>query len=159
MRSDQEREQHISTELRDHVEDLCTQLAPLTRAKVEEFSVHVSNIITEALELDELFCKQVAEIQWVTGKNGPRAFDEASMELQQGEKRMSGGQEVQLVVAPGLIKRGRSTGEDYEVTNILLKTTVSCELMIADKSGDSHQPPLPPRDSSNSGTKIKHAPQ
>lgn len=98
-------------------------------------------IIKEALDLDQLFSKQVADICWILGDDGPRRFNETSMELQQAEKRAVEGQEVQFFVAPGLIKRGRSTGEDYETTSILLRTTVSCELIITDNPGESHKPP------------------
>ena len=108
-----------------------------------------SDIIKEALDLDQLFSKQVAEIYWTMDANEPGAFHEASMELQQGEKRPVDGQKVQLVVAPGLIKRGRSTGENYEMKSLLLRMTVSCELITTDK------PALPPRDSSKAGAKFK----
>ena len=134
--------------LRDKIQDLCTQLAPLTKSKYEGFAAQLSDIIKEALALDQLFSKQVAEIYWTMGINEPGAFREASMELQQGEKRPVGGQKVQLVVTPGLIKRGRSTGENYEMTSMLLRMTVSCELITVDK------PALPPRDS-KPGAKLR----
>ena len=86
----------------------------------------ISDIIHEALDLDQLFSKQVAEIYWHMGADEPGSFDEAFMEVQPGEKRTVDGQKVQLVVAPGLMKRGRSTGEDYETEIMLLKMTVSC---------------------------------
>ena len=34
---------------------------------------------------------------------------------------------MRLVVAPGLKKRGTSTGEDFEIVNTLLKIEVVCE--------------------------------
>lgn len=83
------------------------------------------------------------------GANEPGTFRGEIMELQPGERRAFEGQKVQLVVAPGLIKRGRSTGEDSEVTNVLLNMTVSCEAIAADK------PPLPPRDSFKPGAMLR----
>ena len=149
LRSDQEKGQGMSRKLRDRTKDLCTQLAPLTRSKYEEVATQIFDIINEALDLDQLFSKQVAEIYWTIGADELGFFREASMELQQGEKRAVDGQKVQLVVAPGLIKRGRSTGEDYEMESMLLRMTVSCELITADK------PALPPRDSSKPGAMLR----
>ena len=140
-----------SRKLRDKVHDLCMQLAPLTKSKYDGFETQISGIIDEALDLDQLLSKQVAEIYWTLGEDEPARFNEAIMEVQPGEKRTVDGQKVQLVVAPGLIKRGRSTGEDYDIASILLRITVSCELITADK------PPLPPRDSSKLGRLTKGA--
>ena len=39
------------------VQDLCTQLAPLTKLKYEGFATQVSHIINEAIDLDQLFSK------------------------------------------------------------------------------------------------------
>lgn len=149
LNRDQEQGQGMGRKLRDKTQDLCTQLSPLTNSKYEGFAAQLSDIIKEALDLDQLFSKQVAEIYWTMGSDEPGNFHEASMEVQQGEKRTVDGQKVQLVVAPGLIKRGRSTGEDYEMTSMLLRMTVSCELITADK------PALPPRDSSKPGAKFR----
>ena len=149
LKIDQEKGQGVSQKLQEGIKDLCTQLAPLTKSKYEEFAPQISDIINEALDLDQLFSKQVAEIYWTMGTDEPGTFREASMELQLGEKRIVDGQKVQLVVAPGLIKRGRSTGENYEKKSMLLKMTVSCELITADK------PALPPRDSSKPGAKFR----
>ena len=145
----------MSGTLIELVQELCAQLAPLTKSKHERIEKQMFEIIKEALDLDQLFSKQVAEIRWTFGADGPKRFDEASMELQQAEKRAVDGQRVQLVVAPGLIKRGRSTGEDYEMTNMLLRTTVSCEPLTADDPGESHKPTLPKNQRPSVLTKIK----
>ena len=131
----------MSGRLRDRAQDLCAQHAPLTKSKSESLKAQIFAIINEALDLDQLFSKQVADICWTFGADETRRFNEASMELQQTEKRAEEGQKVQFFVAPGLIKRGRSTGEDYETTSILLRTTVSCELIITDNPGENHKPP------------------
>ena len=145
LKLDREEGQDISGRLKERAQDLCEQLAPLTKSKYERYKAQIFDIIKEALDLDQLFSKQVAQIYWNFGADEPRRFNEASMELQQAEKRAVDDQEVQLVVAPGLIKRGRSTGEGYEMTSILLKTTVSCDPINTDNPGESHKPPLPKR--------------
>ena len=154
LKLDQEKGQSIGRRLGDKTQDFCKQLAPLTKSKYEGFSTQIFDIINEALDLDQLFSKQVADISWTMGADEAGSFNEAIMELQQGEKRTLDGQKVQLVVAPGLIKRDKSTGEDYETESMLLTITVSCELITADNPGQSHKPSLPPRDSSKPGAKL-----
>ena len=140
---DREEGQDMSGTLTERAQDFCAQLAPLPKSKRESFTAQILDITREALDLDQLLSKQVADIYWTVSVDGPKGFTEASMEIQQAEKRAVEGQQVQLVVAPGLIKRGRSTGEDYEMTNILLKTTVSCEPITTDNPGESHKSSLP----------------
>ena len=135
LKTDPEKASCMSRNLREKTKDLCTLLAPLTRSKPEDVGTQISDITNEALDLDQLFSKQVAEIYWTMGTDESDTFREASMELQQGEKRAVEGQKVRLVVAPGLIRRGRSTGENYEMKSMLLRMTVSCELISADKTG------------------------
>ena len=148
LKLDREKGQLIRRTLRERVQELCKQLAPFTKSKYEEFEDQMFDIIIEALDLDQLFSKQVADIHWDFGAADPGGFNEADMELQQGEKRTIDGQKVQLVVAPGLFKLGRSTGEGYEIQSILLRKTVSCELITTNNPGESHRAPLPPRDPS-----------
>ncbi|KAK0512136.1 hypothetical protein JMJ35_005264 [Cladonia borealis] len=143
LKLDREEGQDMSGTLKERAQDLCAQLAPLTKSKYRRFTAQIFDIIREALDLDQLLSKQVADIFWTVGADGPKSFNEASMELQQAEKRAVDGQQVQLVVAPGLIKKGRSTGEDYEMTNILLRITVSCEPITTHNPGESHTPPSP----------------
>ena len=155
LKLDREEGQDLSRTLEDMAEELCTHLAPFIKSKYKSFRAQIFDIIREALDLDQLFSKQVAEICWTFGADEPRNFNEATMELQQAEKRAVDGQQVQFVVAPGLIKRGRSTGEDYETTTILLRTTVSCEPITTDNPGESHKPPLPKSQKPSMWTRVE----
>ena len=155
LKFDQEQGYGMSEKSREKVQDLRKQLAPLTKSKNEGVTTQIYEIVYEALDLDQLFSKQVAAIYWTVGVDEARYFNEALMELQHGEKRAVDGQKVQLVVAPGLIKRGRSTGEDYEIESILLKMTVSCGLITGDNRGEGYRPPVPPRESSKPVAKLK----
>ena len=139
---DGEEGQDMGGKLTERAQRFCAELALLTKSKNESFTAQIFDIIKEALDLDQLFSKQVADIYWTLGTDEPKIYNEASMELQQAEKRAVDGQEVQFVVAPGLIKRGKSTGEDYEMKSILLRKTVSCELIITGNPGEIHKPPL-----------------
>jgi len=49
------------------------------------------------------------------------------MEISSSTNHRDRGSYVRLVVAPGLKKRGTSTGEDFEIVNTLLKIEVVCE--------------------------------
>ena len=155
LQPDQEEGQGMTDRLQEKVDGLCAQLAPLTKSKYEGLHAQISDIVTQALDLDQRFSKQVADVYWTVNDDGLGFFNEASMELQHGEKRTVDGQKVQLVVAPGLIKRGRSTGEDYEMISILLKITVSCELLAADNAEGSHKPSSPPRHFSKAGGRMR----
>lgn len=156
LKHDEETEQGISRKLHDIIKDLCWQLGPLTTSKTKRVEEQMFDIIQEALDLDQLFSKQIAQVFWTTADSKGRDFDEELMELQQGEKRTADSQKVQLVVAPGLVKNGRSTGEDYERTNVLLKVTVSYELLTSASPGRSHKPSLPPREFSKAGAKVRN---
>ena len=151
LKSDREKGQGMSPMLRDKVQDLCTQLGPLTKSKYEDFATQILDIVDEALDLDQLFSKQVADIDWTMGADNHASFNEASMELQFGERRSVNGQKVQLVVAPGLVKLSRSTWGNYAIESILLRMTVSCELITTNNTGESHKPP---RDSSKPGAVL-----
>lgn len=50
------------------------------------------------------------------------------MTAEMGEVKPKPGQPIIMAIAPGLKKRGKSTGEDFEVENLLLKMDVSCTL-------------------------------
>ena len=127
LKYDEEREPGMSRKLQENVKKLCLQLAPLTKSNLETISPQMFKIIEEALDLDQLFSKQIAQVFWTTADSKGRDFDEELMELHPGERRTADSQKVQLVVAPGLVKNGRSTGEDYGRTNVLLRIAVSCE--------------------------------
>ena len=53
--------------------------------------------------------------------------DPKLMELEAGENPKSENQEIQLIVTPGLRKRGKSTGDEFKTENTLLLMQVSCE--------------------------------
>ena len=139
LKHDEETEQGMSRKLHGIIKDLCWQLSPLTISKTTRIEEQMFDIIQEALDLDQLFSKQIAQVFWTTANSTGRDFDEELMELQPGEKRTADSQKVRLVVAPGLVRNGRSTGEDYERTNVLLRITVSCELIESGSPGESYR--------------------
>ncbi len=105
----------------DHIRET---IEPFQRRMDEGFEQELFKIINDAVSLYREISRQVATVIWVF-ENGK--FDPSSMELEAGENPKAGNHEVQLIVSPGLKKRGKSTGEDFKVENTLLLMEVSCE--------------------------------
>jgi hypothetical protein len=99
------------------------------KSQQEDFKNNWERIIADAIALDKEISRQVARVEWVFPRRDAKSpqFDPAIMELTQGETSSRTHQEVVLVVAPGLRKRGKSSGTDFDVENWLLPIEVSCE--------------------------------
>lgn len=126
------------------IQDIFESLRSISKSKDKDIlRDQISRLIAEALDLDKLINSQVAEVTWVSDlRQNAGRFNEDLMETEQGEKRQPEDSKtfVTLIcIAPAMIKRGKSTGEDFDVTNMLLKMTVSCI------PRGSHVPKLPPR--------------
>jgi hypothetical protein len=111
------------------VKDITEVIYPLRRNSGEGFTQQLHAILDAAFSLDLEFSRQVATMLWVFDNEGPAGgkFDPSKMELEKGEAHSKRCQEVRLVVAPALKKRGKSTGEDFGVESTLVKMEVSCE--------------------------------
>lgn len=105
-------------------DDIYEAIEPFARYVDAGFKQEILKILEDAIVLDKEISKQVARVIWVFDRG---EFDHSSMVLEGEEKPQIGRKEVQLVVAPGLKKRGKSTGEDFKLENMLLRTEVSCE--------------------------------
>ncbi|KAH8647091.1 hypothetical protein BGZ60DRAFT_535442 [Tricladium varicosporioides] len=103
-------------------------IEPFSRVMDEGFQKDLFKIISDAVTLDLEISKQVARVTWVFD-NGP--FNPDLMELEAGENSCPENEEVQLIVAPGLKKRGKSTGDGFKTENTLLLIQVSCEPVLA----------------------------
>lgn len=114
--------------LNEKVESICQSLRPFSKSKYKELIDQLFRIVNEALNLDMLISKQVAEVVWDSDlQRNSGQFNQDSMELWRGKKQTGDSGHVWLVSAPGMIKRGKSTGEDFNVENILLKMEVAWE--------------------------------
>lgn len=59
---------------------------------------------------------QLAEVIWFSDcKNNSQHFSQDLMELQRGERQVDDTGNMRLVSAPGMIKRGKSTDEDFDM--------------------------------------------
>lgn len=104
--------------------EICQQLHPFTDSKHEPLVEQLSAQICEALTLDKRLNRQAATIRWFSlNRNESDRFDPKDMEVYDsyGESDL-----VSLVLQPGLYKWGKSTGEDFNRKNGLLKAVVVC---------------------------------
>lgn len=103
-------------------------LSPFSKSKQKDLVDKVFVIVHDALKLDKMISMQLAEVIWNSDcKNDSQHFRQDLMELQRGERQVDDTGNTWLVSAPGMIKRGKSTGEDFDVENVLLKMEVFCE--------------------------------
>ncbi|CAM1509777.1 Fc.00g001120.m01.CDS01 [Cosmosporella sp. VM-42] len=92
------------------------------------FTDQLEAIVDAACSLDKEISRQVARVIWVFGDaSALDVFDPTTMELETGDPKPKEGQLVRFAVAPAVIKRGKSTGEDFKFENDLMKMVVSCE--------------------------------
>ncbi|KUI58334.1 hypothetical protein VP1G_05586 [Cytospora mali] len=109
-------------------------IAPFFRTRPDGHLEILSRIIQEAIYLDREISSQVAQVEWTfrpDTTNRPINFSnqEGIMELEQGERVPVDGSPVCLVIAPGVKKRGRSTGEGFDEEVWLMPMEVTCAKM------------------------------
>ncbi|KAF2682389.1 hypothetical protein K458DRAFT_307514 [Lentithecium fluviatile CBS 122367] len=107
------------------VEDV---IGGVRRPDSQGYAQEFQRIIDEALVLDKEISRQVSAVRWTyPGKEIPAIFDSSTMEAEKGEKISEARQKVVLVTSPGVVKRGKSTGEDFDKETLLLRMEVFCE--------------------------------
>ena len=125
----EESEAHIHVEdCKDFfTEKICESVEPFLRCREGGHSEQLHRILTDAIELDKEIGRQVARVEWVFPEDGIE-YDSAQMEPQKGDSPPKPGQKILLALAPAMKKRGKSTGEDFHVENLLLAAEVTCEM-------------------------------
>lgn len=86
------------------------------------------NIIKQSIVLDMHLSKQIAKFQWKLFDDNTRRvnkFDGNSMEPGPGQSQLEEGKSFDLVLAPGLIRYGRSSGNEYHKPLLLMKSQVA----------------------------------
>ncbi|KAI1204681.1 uncharacterized protein F4807DRAFT_471862 [Annulohypoxylon truncatum] len=102
-------------------------LGPFKSSDQQGYLQGLEGIITQSLELDKEICKQIANIEWVHCEELPCTFVPDSMELELSQEHQGNNKAVTLVLGPGLVRRGKSSGDDFDVMERLLKTQVYCD--------------------------------
>lgn len=91
-------------------------------------------LLNESLELDLVLSQQVAMWSWEFPKRLPCQFDK---EMHTSIHNRQHGQiyELQLVLAPALMKRGKSSGDDFLNQHVHVKMEVEIDIPRQDSSG------------------------
>ena len=115
--------EHFNSSLARRVLDV---IRCFVRGSDEDIFINLRSIIETSIELDEEICQQVARIDWHFPRSGVRMpFDPAYMEVEIGAINPQAGQLIGVIIAPLLRKRGKSTGESFDIENVLLKMSVA----------------------------------
>jgi hypothetical protein len=99
------------------LEDINEVLLHIRPSHGSGYKKQLLQILVDAADLDLEISRQVASISWhfsLDGQDDARQmYDPRFMELDVGENAPSGGREheVKIVLAPAMVKRGKSTGE------------------------------------------------
>ncbi|EFX01587.1 hypothetical protein CMQ_8053 [Grosmannia clavigera kw1407] len=92
-----------------------------------EYQQDLLEILDEAIVFDRDIYRQASHVRWLFQLPANAVFDSATMRLLKGEEPTEGHGQVEILIAPGLLKTGRSTGEDYDIENLLVPQEVSCK--------------------------------
>lgn len=85
-------------------------------------------VIRQSIVLDMHISKQIAKIQWKLFDDNTRRvnkFDGKSMEPGPEQSQLEEGKSFDLVLAPGLTRYGRSSGNEYNIPLLLMKSQVA----------------------------------
>lgn len=110
-------------------------LRPIAQRKGRDITVPLSKLLSESLALDQAFSQQVAIWTWLFPGNMPCCFDSEIMELEADRKQKGLDQDVRLVLAPALVKQGKSSGANFELKKVWVKMEVECELPVKNSEG------------------------
>ncbi|CAI6099255.1 unnamed protein product [Clonostachys chloroleuca] len=111
----------------DHAKEMVKFVSPLSSSKLEAIEKQLVRLINQSLEIDKEISKQVAFITWkFIDKDSSLVFDPETMELEPGKRKADEKSAIELVLAPGLVKSGKSSGDDFDVELRLLKPEVAC---------------------------------
>ncbi|KAI1733568.1 hypothetical protein F4680DRAFT_441283 [Xylaria scruposa] len=113
----------------NHISDL---LEPLSLSRHQDYQQQLEDIISQSVELDKEICKQIANIEWVLPRELPCTFEPKTMELDHGLEQPRDHSVVTLVLGPGLIKHGKSSGDRFDLTERLLSTQVFCDRSLCE---------------------------
>lgn len=114
------------SKLHERISNLCDYICE----SIEQFTTspdiraEVMNILQRAVDIDKTIRRQAARVTWrYCDPSSP--FRSQQMSLTSGETNAEENQPVLMIVAPGLAKRGKSTGVDFDKETLLVLPEVS----------------------------------
>ncbi|KAK0616627.1 hypothetical protein B0T14DRAFT_459079 [Immersiella caudata] len=136
--------QATEAKLRGVLTQIVTAIQPFCRAPQDELKYleeDLWHVLESAVALDKEISKQMARIERVfevenssTRSKGAPTFDSSWMELESGQEPVTSQRRIGLVVAPAIVKFGKSNGEDPAVRTLLVPMEVSIEPMPESRS-------------------------
>ncbi|GMG04906.1 unnamed protein product [Aspergillus oryzae] len=124
-----------------NVKVLSKYLASLSLSPKDVIEARLQDLFTQSLELDQELNRQVASITWNSDVRLPCPFDPDHMAMEAAESHQTDEElTVRLVLAPGLSRRGRASGDRFDEIVQLLKMEVSCELAVYNEPSRRSRP-------------------
>lgn len=112
----------LSQDLADHLMKKIQDWYSLRKVPPLERLVDIMN---QSLLLDLAISKQIAKVQWDRFNKGIQyGFNSSTMEREPGEPQRDEAGEIILVLAPGLVRCGRASGDGFDETHRLVKSQV-----------------------------------
>ncbi|KAI5864717.1 hypothetical protein GGS23DRAFT_595425 [Durotheca rogersii] len=111
------------------LDQICDTILPQTRdgqSQMKSYREDILEILDEAVALDRDISRQAARVDWFTQSSKLAVFGQESIQLRKGEVVSETQRNITLIIAPAMVKTGRSTGEDFDVKNLLVPMEVSC---------------------------------
>ncbi|KAI0972384.1 hypothetical protein F4678DRAFT_460604 [Xylaria arbuscula] len=130
-------------------------LEPFRVSRRQDYWQGLEGIISSSLELDKEICKQIANFEWIIPEEVPCAFVPNAMEVEPGQQYHGSNGVVTLVLGPGLVKHGKSSGDRFDMKEGLLKTQVFCDRSPGDMAEDKTVPESQERKGKTPGIKGK----
>ncbi|KAF7168214.1 hypothetical protein CNMCM5623_001284 [Aspergillus felis] len=101
-------------------------LEPIVSCSSADLIDPLSKLLDESLALDQVLSQQVAKWSWHFPRSIPCQFDQGTMGMATHKRHTGQSQEVQLVLSPALVKRGKSSGDGFDVDEVHIKMEVEC---------------------------------
>lgn len=109
------------------VADIRAWLIPCLTSSRRGLKDALHDILDKAINIDELISSQLARFEWVFHQPGTPEFISSEVQFKDGGEIMTGqaAAEATIALCPGLAKRGRSTGEEFDKEVVLLPMMAS----------------------------------
>ncbi|KAJ5747487.1 uncharacterized protein N7511_009183, partial [Penicillium nucicola] len=119
------------------IEVLVSCLNPIVSCSPRELAGPLSRLLQESLALDQVLSQQVARWTWRLPSDIPCEFDEAIMDTSGHNSQKGITREVQLFLAPALMKQGTSSGDDFLINEVHVKMEVEISYRPQSQSSGS----------------------
>lgn len=122
-----DREYHSQQEFVSQMaQRIAEMLEPIVYRKKRDLIERLSTLLVDSLALDQALSQQVAMWRWYFPSQIPCQFDK-TIHASTHKRQKGQTYEVQLVLAPALMKRGMSSGDGFLVNELQVKMEVELQ--------------------------------